>query len=421
MRITDIINKHEFKRTQSINLVASENLMSAEACQALQSDLTNRYCMPDEKNRPADMWDYPNQEFTRAVGDQTERYVREVFGGLYADVRPLSGNNVAYVILKSLVPPNGKVFSIAGENGGHFTTAEICRREGFSIYSLPYNKATGNIDIEKVRELASKIKPDLVFLDASMQLFPYPLRELREVFGPDVIISFDASHTMGLIAGGSFQSPFAEGADIIHGSTHKSLFGPQKGLITCKNDVDHPDRVSARIKEIVSPLFVSNMHIHNVAALGVALEEMKEFGEAYSKQVIINSKSFAKALYAEGMDVLYPEKDFTESHQVICRVESKEKMKEKMQLLENIYIHANGIKVPILGGFGFRFGLAEVTRRGMKEVDVAQIAKLVADCFLERKSPVEMRKTVVDLSHQFANIEYAFSSPSEIGLMKCAE
>ncbi|MBP9846925.1 MAG: hypothetical protein KBD43_12785 [Saprospiraceae bacterium] len=421
MRILDIIDQHESKRIQSINLVASENLMSPEACRAMQSDLTNRYCMPDEKNRPADMWDYPNQECTRSVAARTEQYVSEVFGGAYADVRPLSGNNVAYVILKSLVPSGGKVFSVSGENGGHFTTAEICRREGFSIYGLPYDSHTGNIDIEKVRDLASKIKPDLVFLDASMQLFPYPLRELREIFGEDVIISFDASHTMGLIAGGSFQSPFVEGADIVHGSTHKSLFGPQKGLIACKNDVDHPDRVSARIKEIVSPLFVSNMHIHNVAALGVALEEMKDFGEAYSKQVIKNAKAFAKALHAEGIDVLYPEKDFTQSHQVICRVENKEKMKENMLLLEKINIHANGIKVPYLGGFGFRFGLAEVTRRGMMEAEVVKIAKLVADCFLKRKSSDDMKKSVVDISHQFTNIQYTFSSTSEMGLMKCAE
>jgi glycine hydroxymethyltransferase len=421
MRIIDIIDKHEARRSRSINLVASENLMSPEACNAMQSDLTNRYCMPDENNRPADMWDYPNQEYTRAIAAQTEKYVLEIFGGSYADVRPLSGNNVAYIILKSLVPLGGNVFSVAGSNGGHFTASEICRREGFNNYYLPYDEAVGNIDIRNVRELVSKVKPDLVFLDASMQLFPYPVKELREVFGDDVIISYDASHTMGLIAGGSFQSPFLEGADIVHGSTHKSLFGPQKGLIVCKNDEHHPDRVSARIKEIVSPLFVSNMHIHNVAALGVALEEMLEFGEYYSKQVIKNAKAFAKSLHDEGIDILYPEKDYTESHQVICRMKDKDDMKNSMSLLENINVHVNGIKIPYSGGFGFRLGISEVTRRGMVEKDIIKLAKIVADCLFNRKTADILRAQINELSGQFNNVEYCFTSLPKVAEVKCAE
>jgi glycine hydroxymethyltransferase len=408
MRILELIERHEQKRLDSINLVASENLLSPDARRAMQSDLTNRYCMPEESERSKNMWDYPNQNFVRQVNALVERYAREAFGGQYADTRPLSGNNVAYIILKSLVPAGGHMFSVPGPCGGHFTTPEICVREGFNLHGLPYDAATGNIDLDKLSALRSRVRPDLVFLDASMQLFPYPLRELRQLFGEETIISYDASHTMGLIAGGSFQRPLVEGADLVHGSTHKSLFGPQKGLIVCKNGVDHEDRIAARIKDIITPLFVSNMHIHNVAALGVAFEEMSAFGKDYARQVLKNAKAFGSALRMLDVDVLYPEQGFTECHQVMCRVGPKELMQRFLKHLEGVNIHVNGIKVPHHDAYGFRFGLAEVTRRGLKEGDLKWVAKAIADCLFARRPLEVIAGEVIDFARGFPGVVYVF-------------
>ena len=226
-------------------------------------------------------------------------------------------------------------------------------------------------------------------------------RAIAKLFGLLVVISFDASHTMGLIIGGCFQAPLPEGADLVHGSTHKSLFGPQKGLIVCKNDLDHPDRVAERISNIVSPLFVSNMHIHNVAALGAALEEMRVFGKQYASQVIKNAKAFGRELQRRSIDVLYPDKGFTETHQVMCRFGNKDEMKMGLESLGKVNLHANGIK-----DYGFRFGLAEVTRRGLMETDVKDVAGLVSDCLLQVRSPQDIIKDVIEISRNFPSIFY---------------
>jgi glycine hydroxymethyltransferase len=357
---------------------------------------------------PQNMWDYPNQDYVRKINALVEQYACEAFGGDYADMRPLSGNNVAYIILKSLVPRGGHVFSVPGPSGGHFTTPEICVQEGFHLHGIPYDAATGNIDLERFAELRAKFKPDLVFLDASMQLFPYPLRELRELLGAEAVISYDASHTMGLIAGNGFQRPLFEGANLMHGSTHKSFFGPQKGLIVCKNAPEHADRVAARIKEIVTPLFVSNMHIHNVAALGVAFEEMKAFGKDYARQVVKNAKAFARALQTKDVDVLYPEKGFTESHQVMCRLGTKDEMLNGLKNLERVNVHVNGIKVPYNDAYGFRFGLAEVTRRGLKEHHLETVANAIADTLFERRPREIIAAEISDFARGFPGVVYVF-------------
>jgi len=408
MDIRSIVQKHHLHLNNSFNLVASENLMSIEACQVMSSDLVNRYCMPDENNRPSGMWDYPNQEYTLQIQNTVEQYACDIFGGEYADVRPLSGNNVAYIIFKALVPKGGLILSVGAENGGHFTTAAICKAEGINQRSLPYNAATGSIDINALKELRKSVKPNMVFLDASMQLFPYPLREIREALGDDVIISYDASHTMGIIAGKKFQDPLNEGADIIHGSTHKSLFGPQKGLIVCKDSLEHSNQIALRIRDIISPLFVSNMHIHNVAALGVAFEEVLSRGEKYACNVVKNSKYFAAKLHVEGIEVLFPKQDFSENHQVICKIGSKEKMSKYLKKLELSNLHVNGIKLPFSSEFGLRFGLAEVTRRGLKEHDISKLAGLVVDVLYEREDINKVAKAVASFSNEFP-IQISFS------------
>lgn len=402
----DLINEHEVRRLESINLVASENLMSAEARAAMQSDLNNRYCMPAEL--PENMWDYPNQTYLRKIRALVELYACNIFSGKYADSRPLSGNNVAYIILKALVPAGGNAFSVPGPCGGHFTTPIIAARDKFDLHDLPFDSETGCIDVQRVKELSEKVKPDLVFLDSSMQLFPHPVKELRQILGEDVVISYDASHTLGLIGGGVFQAPLKEGADLVHGSTHKSLFGPQKGLIVCKNDVAHPDRIAHRIKEIITPLFVSNMHIHNIAALGVALEEVSAFGSSYARQVVKNAKTFGQALNDEGIDVLYAQKDFTESHQVMCKIGTSEQMQALLKKLEEANIHVNGVKVPHRESYGFRFGLSELTRRGLKENDIKWIAKAVANCVFSRVPNDLIAGEVRDFSRTFDGVSYVF-------------
>jgi glycine hydroxymethyltransferase len=403
MAILELIEQHEAKLIRMLNLVASENLVSEDVRRALSSDVSMRYCIPPEGERPAAIWDYPNQEQIHLIAKETERLSRELFHASYADSRPLSGNQIALIILTTLVSAGDTVWSVPADCGGHFATPVIANRYGLKLVQLPYDYERGVIDIEAARTLAKKCPPKLIFLDASMQLFPHPVAELRDAVGPDPIISFDASHTLGLIAGGSFQSPLQEGADLLHGSTHKSLWGPQKGLITVRDQ----GRIAELIHEAVVPMFVSNIHVHHVAALGVALEEARDYGAAYSQAVISNAKELANSLSAEGIDVLFQEIGATESHQIIIDVGEKQDSIGFWNRLQSVGLNANAISLPFRKSFGLRLGVAEVTRRGFGAPEMQQVARLISACAKRNLSTADIAAKVAELSEQYALIRYA--------------
>lgn len=399
------IDKYEKNQKSFLNLVASENILSQRARMCLGADLNHRYCIPPFGDRPKEIWEYPNQYYLRKIEKQVIEYAMQIYSGKWADVRPLSGNNVAYIILKSLVPPGGIVMSVPGDCGGHFSTKVICDSEKYKWVGLPYDRTKGVIDVRKLERIASKINPNLIFLDASMQLFPYPLKEIRNIFGERVVLSYDASHTFGIIGGGKFQSPLTEGADIIHGSTHKSLFGPQKGMIICKEN----GIISQKIKDIITPLFVSNMHMHHVATLGIALEEMIKYGELYANQVVANSKALAKRLYDKGFDLDYSNKGFTENHQIIVNIGDYDKTYVIFEKLEKVGINVNGIKIPFRDKdkYGLRLGTSELTRRGMKEKEMLFIGDLFYSIIFSDKSLNIIKKEVKDFSFLFKDIHFS--------------
>lgn len=404
--IIDLLQHHEDRRWSTINLVASENVLSPAAQTALSSDLAHRYCIPPENERPPGLWDYPNQYLIRQILERTQSLARDVYHGAFSDVRPLSGNNAVGIVLKALLQKGKTIYSVPRQCGGHFSTQEICVREGFQRLDLPYDLQHGSIDFQQLREECRRQPPDLVLLDASMQLFPHPLREIRDAVGPDVTISYDASHTFGLIGGGRFQDPLKETADLIHGSTHKSLFGPQKGMIVCKSD----NEVAHKISEIITPYFVSNMHCHHIAALGIALEEIVMYGAEYAGQVVRNARALARHLYDGGVDVAFPERGFTDCHQVLCSIGTKEKAMNWNDRLEKAGIHANLIRIPFRDNeFGVRLGVCEITRRGMREKEIEELSNLLMRTLMGE--PIGLiAHEVAMLSKRFQGVQYALSS-----------
>lgn len=410
MSILKLIDKHESKLNRSLNLVASENLISADVRRALSCDVSMRYCIPPEDERPPAIWDYPNQSEVRAIASETERLARAIFHAEYADSRPLSGNQVAQIVLMTLATRGDTVWSVPSDCGGHFATRVISEREGLNLVPIPYDRNRGVIDIDAARKLARTQPPRLVFLDASMQLFPHPVADLREALGPAPIISYDASHTMGLIAGGAFQSPLDEGADLLHGSTHKTLWGPQKGLITVRKD----GPIAARIKEVVVPFFVSNVHVHHVAALGIALEESLQFGSDYARAVIRNAKTLAQSLAHRGIDVLFSELGATESHQVMVDLGDKARSLDIWNRLQRAGLNTNAIALPFRRSYGLRIGVAEATRRGLAVEEMHKIAEWISQCIAGDCALDDIAKSVSDMSGSFSTLHFA-RQPTKIG------
>ena len=393
----------------SLNLVASENLLSPAARWAMDSDLAHRYCIPPEGERPPSLWDYPNQHGPRGIHALAQELACAAFGATAADVRPLSGNNCAYITLKALTPPGGRVASVPARYGGHFATDEICTRDGIEKLDLPYDVERGQVDPIAAAEVCADRDVDLVFLDASTHLMPHPVAELRAALPEGVPIVYDASHVMGLIAGGQLQDPLAEGADALQGSTHKSLPGPQKGLFAFRE----AGVIHAKVHAAITPLFVSNSHCHHVAALCVALAEALEFGSAYAAQVTANAQALAAELDVRGETVLFREHGFTRSHQVVWVVGDHATAQRIVDALEFAGLHVNLIRAPFTdGAFGFRLGAAELTRRGMVESDLREVGRLLVAAARDLEDPESVAAEVAELSAAFRSLAFAFEAPS---------
>lgn len=360
----------------------------------MASDATNRYVLPKSADKPEEIWEYPNQAIKHSIYDHTSELAMHLFGCRYADLRLLSGNNAVYCLINSLTKPGDSIFHVPEDCGGHFATAPICAREGVDLIDIPYNRETGEMDIAALKDLYLSMKPKLILLDASMILFPYPLQEIRDVVGPETCLAYDASHVMGLIGGKTFQDPLREGCNILNGSTHKTLFGPQKGIILCRDE----DRIAEKISQTAVPMFVSSAHLHHIAALGVAFEEIRDYGKEYASQVISNAKSLAEHLDNNGIRVFGRNKGYTENHQLWCLAGSKKESLAAFSNLENIGIFVNMIKVPFTDQFGLRLGTAELSRRGLKENNMHELATIIKDCLNNNDSTDSLRERVQDIS-----------------------
>ena len=217
----------------------------------------------------------------------------------------------------------------------------------------------------------------MVVLGLSYFPFPFnigPIRQACDKVG--AYLCYDASHVLGLIAGGQFQRPLKEGADLMLGSTHKSFFGPQGGLM-----LTNDENIYKRILENSTWRSIDNAHWNRVAALGVALEEMKEFGKAYATQVVKNAKALAKALALSGVPIRFAHRGYTESHQVLMDNKRAATLYGAQFPDLAARLEANNIIIDSVG----RMGTSEVTRMGLKEKDMATIASLVVDVMKHNK------------------------------------
>jgi glycine hydroxymethyltransferase len=280
---------------------------------------------------------------------------------------------------------------------------------GLRDFPYPFDSKEMNIDVEKARKLILEKKPRIMLFGGSLFLFPHPLKEMREVADEiDAYMVYDGAHVAGLIAGGEFQDPFAEGADVVTSSTHKTLPGPQGGVILCRN------YLAEKIDNAAFPGLMSNHHLHHVAGFAVALAEMKEFGKAYARQIIKNAKALASALYESGFAVLCEHKGFTESHQVaidVSRIGGGQKIAEDFEKA-NIIVNKNLLPWDTLehtaNPSGVRIGVPEITRIGMKEREMEQIAEFMKRIAINREDPEKVKRDVVEFKKDYNKVKYSF-------------
>jgi len=387
--ILSLVKKHEdWRGKQCLNLIPSENIMSPSARALLSSDFSQRYTARDGF--------YMGTRFTDALEQYGEKLAKKVFKAETADLRPLSGHIADLIFVACFTKTNDIVMCVSPENGGYpgLWKNALAGLFNLKVVSFPFSKHKMNIDAEKAKETIKRIKPKIVLFGASLILFPHPVKDLAEVAKENgATVGFDGSHVMGLIAGKQFQDPLREGAHVLLGSTHKSFFGPQGGIILA--DEKH----GGIMKTKIYPAFVDNAHWNRVASLTLALAEMEKFGNAYATQIIRNSKTFAKALLDYGFPVLCQHLGFTQSHQVILDYGGYEQGREVASKLQ---------KANIIVDCVVRIGTCEVTRRGMKENEMLKIAELINRVLVNKEKAENVRKDVAKICSDFQKVEYCF-------------
>jgi glycine/serine hydroxymethyltransferase len=351
---------------------------------------------------------------TRAVSGQMANEV--VFKGL---LKFLSSNPEGYPPLSA----TGRLSCVMNNNlnfGGHLSAqpygALFNHAENNTVNFPVDQKNPYKTDTTKMIELADKHRPALIVFGKSMFLHPEPIRELRAFLDtvPDYrpMVMYDAAHVLGIL-GPNFQDPLAEGAVIVTGSTHKTFFGPQRGIIAAKLPEGAPfRRLWTEIVVRTFPGSTSNHHLGTQLAMLAATIEMNAFKNAYQSQVLSNARAFAKACAAQGIPVEGGESEgYTRTHQVIIRVASFGDAKEIASRLEANNIITNYQALPGDETFyhpsGIRMGVQEMTRFGMKESDFDGLARFIADVVLRKK---DVASDVAGYRSKFLAMGYCLSA-----------
>lgn len=398
------IKKDEERNSNFLHLTANENQLSKTASTFLNSKINERYYFG--AGNEDELVDYTH--FTALGFKGVEELVtaakeaaRSMLNAVEVNLNVLSGVHAMMSAILSTTEPGETVMTVSLDAGGHFATKGIIERTGRKHLYADYDFSTLKFDVKKIAASFKKHNIKALYLDVSYCLNPINLSEIRSAIGKKAIIIYDASHTLGLIMGGKFQNPLKEGANVICANTHKTLPGPHKGLVAFR-DRD----LAEKAEGIINGSLYSTPHMANLVALSITILEMKKYGKSFAKQIIENSNSIGKAFEALGYEVKHSNTGrLSENHQCHVFIDKKGNYMDLYKKLADNNISTNFEGTEFSRGRWFiRIGTAEVTRRGMKEKDMNEIARLM-DLALSGKN---VRKEVVALNSKFTKIFYSF-------------
>jgi glycine hydroxymethyltransferase len=392
-RLENAVKQHEsWRNGECLNMCVSENFSSPQTRGMLVTDFANRYTAPDKFYRGA--------RFMDEVQALAEEVARKVYNAKFADVRPTSGHAADMALLLTLVNRGDKMISVGVESGGYpgISHEGLGKLLGLKNLYFAFDEDAVNIDVKGTKSLLETEQPKLVVFGSSFIPFPQPVRAVSGMVDHETVCVYDGSHVMGLIAGGEFQDPLREGCSLLIGSTHKSLAGPQGGLILGNNE-----EVFKRVSSRIHPGIIDNVHWNRVAALAVSLMEMLQFGKAYAQAVIKNSHALGKGLASRGVAVRGSSHGYSKSHQVLLECDRSRGTLYGKRLEEANIIIDNGGRV----------GTSEATRMGMGPAEMDQIAELMATTIQGKKPSDFTKKKVKSLIKDFKTPRYVLKDTTE--------
>ena len=427
----------QWRQKRCINLIPSENTPSRAVQLLCASDPSCRYAEHRKIKSfyDKDVFYYQGTGFIDEVEQLLVEQMKQYLGCAEVETRVISGQMSNMAVFSALMDwknrldrkhdPRrlGYVMNNHIIKGGHLSAQPMGALHDYiavdpvtersAVVNFPVCKDNVyKIDVEETKKLIDEYKPEFIVFGKSMVLHKEPVSEIRRFVdeqGIHTTIMYDMAHVMGLV-GKYFQKPFEEGAEIVTGSTHKTFFGPQRGVIGVnykKEELKYG--LWETIESRVFPGSVSNHHLGTQLGLLMAAYEMNAFKDEYQKAVIENAKAFALALKAEGLNVMGDAAiDYTETHQVIVSVGYGTGPEVAGRLEENNIV-VNYQATPDEEGFtasgALRMGVSEMTRFGFGKAEFAALAKLIADCVLRNR---EVGDDVAKLRSGYTRQRYCF-------------
>jgi glycine hydroxymethyltransferase len=386
-----------------VNLNPATNAMNPKAEALLAAGLGSRPSL----GYPGDKYEM-GLEGIEKIEVLTAELAAEVFGARHAEIRVGSGALANLYVFMLAAKPGDVIIAPPPAIGGHVTHhgSGAAGFYGVVTHPAPIDPAAYTVDVDALRTDARRLRPKLITIGGSLNLFPHPIREIRTIADEvDALVLFDAAHMSGMIAGRAWQQPLEDGAHVITMSTYKSLGGPPSGLI-----VTNDAAIAQRLDAIAYPGLTANFDAAKSAALAMTLLDWKTHGRAYAAAMAATATALAGALAERGIPVFARERGITRSHQFAIEAAPFGGGQAAAKRLRQANILACGIGLPIApveGDVnGLRMGTPEIVRWGMTPADMPELAGCIADA-LSASCPLEsVAARVTEFRRRFSTLHF---------------
>jgi glycine hydroxymethyltransferase len=386
-----------------INLNPATNVMNPKAEALLASGLGTRVSL----GYPGDKYEM-GLEAVEQIEVIASELAAEIFGARFAEIRVPSGAMANLYAFMATCSPGDRIIVPPAQIGGHVThhpsgAAGLYRLQ---IHEAPVDAARYSVDLAGLRALALEIRPRLITVGGSLNLFVHPVRAVRKIADEvGAAVLFDAAHLSGMIAGRVWPNPLAEGAHLMTMSTYKSLGGPPSGLI-----VTNDPALAQCIDGIAYPGLTANFDVAKSAALAITLLDWREFGGAYAQAMRDCAKALAQSLDRAGVPIFGSERGFTTSHQFAIEAARYGGGQAAAKSLRKANLLTSGIGLPGAAVAddlnGLRIGTPEIARWGMTPAHMEALATLIASALSGRVEPESLAAEVTDFRRKFTTLRY---------------
>lgn len=396
--------EQELERQQtSIELIASENIVSKSVMNAAGSVLTNKYA----EGLPYKRY-YGGCQYIDGIETLAIERAKKLFGAEWVNVQPHSGSQANIAVFHALLKPKDKILGFSLNHGGHLTHGSPVNFSGkmYEAHFYGVKRETGLIDYQELEQKALIVKPKLIIAGASAYSRDWDYKRIRQIADEiGAIVLADIAHPAGLIAKGLLNNPLPH-CHIVTSTTHKTLRGPRGGMIMLGKDFENTlgkkeskgnyKMMSSSLDSAIFPGTQGGPLEHIIAAKAIAFKEaLSEDYYSYATQVVKNSKKLASSLMDKGYKII---SDGTDNHLMLIDLSNKSiDGRSAQELLDSVGITANKNMIPYdekspFITSGIRFGTAALTSRGLKEQNMHDVANLIDSVLTNKTCTITLNK-----------------------------